>query len=447
MRGCNLAETGVRSILRVSFPMMISAFSSHMMLVLDQLVLAHYSIDAMAGASGASLWGSVLTCSISSITMIAGVFAGHYNGANKQKLSGIPVWQMVWFSIAMFILSYPIATSVGPYCIPQELQLDGLPYFKCIVSFAPLVGIIYALSSYFTSIGKGYLITIAAIASNIINLGADITLVFGFLGFDQFTGSIGAAIGTIISYVANIVILLCFFFKREMIEKYGTLNFKLRLGMLKKCLILAVPGGVGHIFEMSSWCFLYYILASALGKEMAVIQAMAVSVNLLLNFAASGLEKGIMAITSNCLGAQQLQRIKPILKSGVLAHLVFAAILFPMFYMFPEIIIDRFIRFSMSPEIIDKAYLILKLVWIFFLFDGICWVIAGIVESGGDLRYMMWTFAISAWLIVTIPSLIMYKFFTIKIETIWILLIVSVILTTVVLFYRYKSEKWIKIRV
>jgi Na+-driven multidrug efflux pump len=174
---------------------------------------------------------------------------------------------------------------------------------------------------------------------------------------------------------------------------------------------------------------------------------MATSVNVLLSFVASGLEKGVMAITANCLGAGDTKNIKQLLKNSIILHLSFVFILFFVFFMTPEIIINRFMRFDIPPDILEKSIFVLRLVWTFFVFDGICWIIAGIVESGGDLRYMMWSFALSSWLVVVVPCLVIHNFGTISVEAIWILLIVSVIASVVVLFLRYKTNNWIKIRV
>ena len=433
-------------VLKVSLPMMISALSSHLMLILDQLVLARYSIEAMTGATAASLWAAAIQCAAMSTAMVAGVFVGHYNGAKKYKLAGIPVWQMIWFSFALFSVSLPIAFLTGDYCIPENLRNEGLPFFKIVMSFSPLTGVIFALSSFFVSIGRGVLVTIAVVLANIVNIVADIVLVFGLFGLDMFTGSVGAAIGTVSAWCVNIAVLSFCFFKKDIRQKYGTLNFKLRFSYMKKCLKLGAAGGSGHIFEMIAWSFLYYLLAG-ISKELALIQSMAVSVNIFLSFIVSGLEKGIMSVTANLLGAGLKEKTKILLKKGMSIHLIFCAILFSFFYFFPNLITDQFIRFTVSEDTLTQATLVLKLVWIFFVFDGACWIVAGVIEAGGDIGFTTWTIASCLWLVVGIPSFAIFKWGHLSIELTWMLLILAAIAVVSMLYCRYRSGKWVHIRI
>ena len=426
--------------------MMISALSSHIMLILDQLVLARYSVEAMTGSTSAFLWSSIIQCICLSTTMISGVFAGHYNGAKKYHLAGIPVWQMIWFSLSLFFISVPSGLFLGEYCIPEALQSEGIPYFMCLMIFSPITGIIYSMSSFFVSTGRGIVVTIAAVLANISNVILDIVLVFGYFGIDQFQGSLGAAIGTVLSWGINISILSYFFFKKDNRNKYKTLEYKLKFSMMKKCLKLGAPGGLGHTFEMAAWSIVYYLLAE-IGKDYAIIQTMAFSVNVCLSFIASGLEKGIMAMTSNFLGAGQKHKIKTILHKGLAIHFIFTSFLFVILYGFPELITSQFIRFDVSSETIDMAFFILKLVWIFFLFDGALWVIAGIIEAGGDINFTMWSIATCLWIFTALPAIILYHFKILSIEMTWGLLIFTVIAVNILLHLRYRYGKWIKIKV
>lgn len=439
-------DTSFRGILKFSMPMMISALSSQMMLILDQLVLAHYSANAMAGATSAFLWSSVIQCIALSTTMIAGVYVGHYNGAKKYFLAGSPVWQMIYFSIFLFGASIPAGLFLGETLIPKALQTEGIPYFKCLMIFSPLTGVVASLCAFFVSIGRGSLVTISVTISNLFNIAANIIFVFGLYGVTCFKGSIGAAMGTVLSWVVNIAFLSYFFFKKEIRKKYGTLNFKLRKKLMKKCLKFGLPGGIGHTFEMAAWGYVYYLIAQ-IGTETALIQTMAVTVNIFLVFIASGLEKGVMSMTSNLLGAGEPRKIKKLLHKGLAIHLTFASLLFFVFYIFPEIITSQFIRFEVAPETITQAFFVLKLVWVFFVFDGLLWVTAGVIEAGGDINYVTWSIAISLWGFVAIPSALMSHLGTLNIEKIWYLLIMSAISLTAVLYSRYRSGKWVKIHI
>ena len=84
---------------------------------------------------------------------------------------------------------------------------------------------------------------------------------------------------------------------------------------------------------------------------------------------------------------------------------------------------------------------------LYYIIDGIVWIIAGIVEAGGDINYMMITIASCLWSVVAIPDYFLYKSHLLHVERTWMLLFVSVVTSATLLYYRYKSNKWIHIKV
>ena len=121
-----IARVTAWRVFRVALPLMISALSSHLMIILDQLVLARYSIDAMIGASSASSWCAALQLATMSTAMIAGSFVGNYNGAGKYEHAGIPVWQMIWFSLSLFGLHYPCLPSLSLFLCSHLIYVSQL---------------------------------------------------------------------------------------------------------------------------------------------------------------------------------------------------------------------------------------------------------------------------------------------------------------------------------
>ncbi|MDR3224412.1 MAG: MATE family efflux transporter [Holosporales bacterium] len=431
-------------VFKISWPMIVSSFSSHLMMILDQLILANYSLDAMTAAASASVWCMTLQCSTASITMISGSIVGNYNGAGKYDLCGIPVWQMLWFSSFLFAISIPIAFFCGNICIPENLQKDGLPYFRLVMLFAPLSGFSYTLSSFFVSIGKGALVTMSIMITNIVNVLLDIVLVFGLFGITGFVGSSGAAVGTVVSQAVNVTILTICFFKKKIRTRYGTTNFKLRLAKMRGYLKLGTLAGFAHIVELSAWGVLYHLLANT-DKKMAAIHAIAFSVNLFLAFVVSGLERGMLAISSNLLGSGLRDKIPQALKSGISIHLMFMAVIASVFFFAPEFILRSFIKFDILEELISDGTLILRLVFLYMLFDGICWIIAGVMEGGGDISFTMLTIATCICSIVAIPALILYFIGNLNVYIVWLLLDVTIVVITYALYRRYKSNRWIRL--
>lgn len=440
----HVKNIGIFDVLRVSTPMIISSFSTSLMLILDQLILAHYSIDAMTGASAASVWCMMMQFSSISVTMIAGTIVGNYNGAGRYELCGVSVWQMIWFSVAIFAVSIPVAIFGGEYCVPKTLHEGGLMYFKLIMMCSPLVVISYTISAFFVSTWMGNIVTTSILIANVVNFVVDILLVFDHLGIGCCTGSTGAAIGTITAWLTNITILSFHFFKREIRIKYGTQNFRLQLTKLREYLKLGATAGIGHIIEMSAWGVLYHLLANT-NKEMAVIQSVAVSVSIFSSFVVAGLEKSILAMTANLLGKKLQSKVNQVLRGGVCIHITYVSIIAVIFVFAPNVVIDSFIRFDVSADMLQNIKLILRFVLVYLLFDGISWVVAGAIEGGGDINFTMLSFATCIWTFVTIPSIVLYNLGILDTAKAWTFLDMAVAVIALILYRRYRSGKWIRV--
>ena len=164
-------------------------------------------------------------------------------------------------------------------------------------------------------------------------------------------------------------------------------------------------------------------------------------------FIVCGLERGAMAISSNLLGAKKREKINKVLKKSLYIHLIYVLVIAAVFKFFPEVVINNFIRFDVAPEVVERATTILWFVLLYYFVDGFVWIIAGILESGGDINYMLVTLASCLWGIVAIPNYFLYKCEMLHVEKPWILLFASVAATATILYHRYKSDKWIHIEV
>ena len=202
-----LTDINYSTILKVSAPTILSSISSGIMSMLDVLILAKYSNVAMTGVASASTWCYAFQCSTIALVFITGALVGHYNGAGKYKFAGIPVWQMIWFSLSLFIISIPLSQMIAPYCIPERLHGYGIPYLKIVFGLSPIFCIKTCISLFLVSIGKGFIVSISSFIAIIVNAILDIFLIF----YCDY-GTTGAAVGTIIAGLSETIFLSYFFF-------------------------------------------------------------------------------------------------------------------------------------------------------------------------------------------------------------------------------------------
>ena len=95
-----IIDSSIKSILRVTIPVILSTVSISLMFLIDRFFLAGYSVDAMNAACISGNFVAMLSLFFIGITGAAGVFVGQYNGARQYNMLAVPVWQMIYFSLA-----------------------------------------------------------------------------------------------------------------------------------------------------------------------------------------------------------------------------------------------------------------------------------------------------------------------------------------------------------
>ena len=147
-------------IAALSFPLMMNALSVELMLGMNRLILARYSLDAFNAAASVDLFCFTFQFGLVGITTIAEVFADNIWARVSAKMP-IAVWQMIWLSLASILFLVPLGFIAGPFLIPESLMDHGLPYFRVLMSTCFLVPLITAVSSFFVVQGRTRLIVTA----------------------------------------------------------------------------------------------------------------------------------------------------------------------------------------------------------------------------------------------------------------------------------------------
>jgi len=402
------APGSVRELLSISIPLMIASLSGLLMNFCDRLILAHYSTDAMNAAVTAGMAANVFSYGAVEVAIIAEVFVGRYNGAQDFYKTAWPVWQMIWFSIATAVIFLPIGIFFGPMIV-STTAFDGLslPYFQIWMGFAFLFPLGASLSAFFIGIGSVKIVTIATLVSNIANVCLDYLLVFGIPNVLDPLGIHGAVIATGLAQALQVLIFAVAFLMKNNRNRYGTHKAIFSLRLLKECLALGTPNALGHMVEIAGWALNLRVLAAA-GTDYVTVLAMGQNLHILFAFISQGLQKGVIAVGSNLMGATAHHLLPKLIRSAFLVLGGVAAILFIPLVVKPEPIIGLFL--SAAPENTQVFSMAIKTgawVWCFIILDSIVWTMAGVLTIYGDTKFIMITNALAAWFLAVLP---MYVF-------------------------------------
>jgi len=432
----------LKELFTISFPLMLSFLSSYVMLFVDRLILAHYSLEAMNAATTASTFCAIFQFGLIGIASIAEVFVGQYNGSKKYKKVALPTWQMIWFSLLCFPIFFLLAAFSGPLLLPAYHYRDlGLPYFQWILYFNIAFGIQTALSAFFIGIGRVKIITITTILANIVNILLDIVLIFGIKGFIPSLATKGAAIATGFAQIFQISILLIVFLKPFNRKKYNTSKLTFDFKLIKKCLRIGGPTSIGHMIEITAWAVILYFMAT-LGEEYLTPMVVGQNIFALIAFANTGLQKGVSTIAANLIGSKSYEKIKKVWFSAIKLLLLFALIVSTVLIIYPDYLINIFIAQDSSSVSPDRLYFIIRItcifMWLYFIFDGMTWITGGILTAAGDTFFIMIMNALGAWFFAFIPIYIFVVKFHISAIFVWLLMDFYGVMNALSFYIRFK---------
>lgn len=438
------APGSMRELWSISFPLMLSLMSSSLMFFWDRLLLARFSLDAHNAATSCGTLVTFLQFAFLCTTCIAEVFVGQYNGSNQKQQIGKPVWQMIWlsiFSIAFFVplacFSGPLFFSGSPY---QQLEVE---YFLYMMIFGPVFCLSSALCTFYIGRGCVKFVTTVVIFANLLNTLLAYLLIFGIDSYLPQMGISGAALATGISQTVQTCILFIDFIKPEYRKKYGTGNFKFCWHEFSKCVRLGLPSSLAHTIEILAWAIFFRMLMAA-GEEHMTVVSVAQSIFFLFTFLTEGISKGATAIAANMMGAGKIKDLWKLLKSGIQFYLIIFAAFGCLFVIYPKPLIHLFI----TPEGADseRIYQLIASsclwVWIFFLFDGIHWLVVGLLTAAGDTKFVLKAGSSSIWIFALLPTYLLVVLKGSPPDMAWAITAFYGLMVCSIYLYRFYSMRW-----
>lgn len=435
----------LRELSLISIPLMISSLSSMAMLFVDRLFLANYSLGAMKAAVSATTLGWAVCSGWLVLSSISEVFVAQYNGANRFKEIGRPVWQMIWLGFISFLFFIPLSKwgvfFVFGTDIEQEMERE---FFYWMMLFGPTFAFYGALCGFFVGRGKVGVITWLAVISNILNAVLDYLLIFGIVGFIPSMGVRGAAIATCGSLFFQTLILFYIFLKKDFRETFGTDNMRFDSKLFWSCLKVGSPAAVVASIELLGWsCF--YIMMSWIGNEYLIIAGICQSIVILFYFIVDGVNKGVTTIAANLIGSKNLDLMGKVCWSGIYMHIFAFFIVLGSVFLSYETVQFYFLKHLNEQETLSltRPLTISLFLTVFYLFlEGLRMVFAGILTAGGDTFFLMLIGTFSVWIFLVLPTYWIAYLGGSSIEVAISLWIFYALMALILNVWRYMMGKW-----
>lgn len=444
---------GIREVLYLSFPMVVSTASTTILQVTDRLFLAWYSQDALAAALPAGVLQWTFMSFAFGIAMYVNTFVAQYQGARRPKRIGLAVWQGILLGCLvtpLLLATIPLA----PYFFafaghPPEVQALEIEYFQILTIGSPAQVIAIAISAFYSGRGQTKIVMRVNTFAAVLNAALDYVWIFGYLWFPRW-GIAGAAWATVVSYWIVLGVWFALFLQREYREHFATWPAKVFDGdLFRRLLRFGSPQGLQFAAEVGGFS-LFLVVVGQLGSTELAATGLALNVNMLAFMPALGI-----AIACETLVGQRLGENNPDLAarsawSAFLLALIYTTAVGVVYFFFGDWLLVLHGSHQADPAsfaaLREMTVMLLKFVAIYCLFDSANIVFSFAIKGAGDTRFVLKTTFIMSGMPVA-AAWIGIHYFNLGIKWCWLVLAAWILALGVIYLARFLSGYWREMRV
>ena len=201
-----------KTVCALALPAALQSMLQSSFSMVDQIMIGQLGAVSVAGVGLAGKFVSIYSVIVSAVGAVAGIMVSQYLGQEKAA----EVRRSFFVNLALAAAIAGIFTAVcalfpetvmRAYTKDAATRQSAAAYLRCISgTFLPLAGATL-LSTAFRCAEKARLPLYASILSALLNTGLNYVLIFGKLGFPAL-GVTGAAIATVASQCANVLLML-----------------------------------------------------------------------------------------------------------------------------------------------------------------------------------------------------------------------------------------------
>lgn len=387
-------SVGVRDVLGLSWPIMISMLSFTAMIVVDSIYVARLGTAPLAAMGIATTVTFLLISFGMGVLRAAKVVAAQRTGAGDHEAVERSVIQALGLAVGLGL----VGASFAPFGDlvfavmggSDEVNRHADAFFTVRTLGLPFAFTLIALKAWFEGRGDTRTPMVATLITNGLNIGLDPIFIFGWGGIPAM-GTGGAALATVLACIGG----LAFAAWRTRKALAGTVvRWRPEWPLAREIIRIGFPMGFGRLIDVGAWLVFVSMLARMGDAELAahVVVMRIVSVSFLPGYAigeASGVFVGMG------IGAGRPEIARQAFKSGVIVATVLMTGMAVVFLVVPGPLIGIF---GASAEVVEVATTLLVVAAAFQLVDAPATVGICALNGAGDTRYVMVATSLAVWL-------------------------------------------------
>lgn len=436
-----------QKILGLAIPVFFGMISYTAIMVADTAMVGKLGEVPLAAVGfGGMVYFSIFAFLMGGSMAVQIIVARRFGEKNHRGV-GITLINSLYLSFALGLvlswLGYLYGTEIMTWIgdDPKVIETAGVYLsYRFIGTVLFFVG--FALRGFFDGIGIVQVGMISSITASVTNIFFNWILIFGNLGFPEM-GVKGAALASSLSSVPALLVVLFYFFRKDVIIFFRYPIFSPSFKIIKElCVVGFAPAVEGTLVNFSFSGF--YKIAGMISTT-SLASASVVITCLSLSFM-PGFSFGIAATT--ILGQAMGQGKKRLAYEGTMRSATFSAIVMGSMGLF-FIIFGKWLIgfFTDVPAVISEAYPALCIVALIQVGDAYHMVVGSALRSAGMMYWVMGVYLVVSFVIMLPLAYFLGIVLGWGTPGIWAAFFIWILLLAVLFVRKFRKKEWINIRI
>jgi putative MATE family efflux protein len=371
-----------------------------------------------------------------------------YGARNEERLKAIVGTTLTFTFILGVVLSviggiftWDIMRLIGT---PENIIAVSVHYARILFWSMPILFLYIAYTTFIRGIGDSKTPFYSLIVSTALNVALLPFLIFGWLGLPKL-GVYGSAYASVVSTILTFIITLIYLNKtKHPLQFDASVRKHLRMDwdLLKLLLRLGIPSSINMILvslaEIAVITFVNDFGSDATAAYGAVNQVVSY-----VSMPAMSLGIAVSIFAAQSIGAKQFDRLKQVVRAGVLLNYVIGCVLITLVYVFSKEILSLFLTSKPTLEIAHSLLMIT--LWSYLIF-GHAMIIGATMRASGTVLWPTVFSIISIWCVEVPVAYFLSNFSSLGIKGIWVGYPAAFIVS-LALQYAYYRWSWKKKRI
>lgn len=438
----------IKTMLAVALPVAVQFLISTSINMADTVMISSLGSAEIAAVGLVNQFVFFFMVATFGFCSAGAVFFSQYYGDRDinqvRRYLSITLQLVTLLSIVFTFVSLIWPSQIMGLLIPdKEVIYYGTGYLKLIALTFIMTGISQAFNTVLRSCNRAFEPLLVSIIAFFTNVFFNYVFIFGKFGAPAL-GVRGAAVGTIIARLVEIVILTGFVaFKRPQGQSIRPIElFKIHNQILSKFFKIAFPIIIAEVF-WSLGQLMFSVAFARIGKDATAAVQLTNTIQNIFFIMVNAINTAAAVLIGQSLGAGDKDYAKVQATYFIAITLIFGAISMAILILMPDLLMKIYSNLELGIYQTARNLLIIRGIFIAFRFlNGMIFV--GIFRAGGETKLPLIFELVTMWVFAIPASFIGVLVFKLPVEIIFTIVSLEELIKFFLIYPLYKKNRWLK---